>query len=636
MLVREVGRGFAVAETDWRETYVARRMSAADALRVLRSGDRVFVSPGCGRNALLVEELRRTVERLWDVEILAGRSLWPSPEPGRPSGHFRQHAFHVGDDLRDAVADGQADYTPVRSSEVPALFASAAMPLDVAIVQVAPPDDTGACNLGISVGLTRAAVDHARFVLAEINPAMPRTNGRTLLPVERVHAFVEGDHPLDEVSPPAIDDVSRRIAEHCERLIPDRATLRLGNNGVAAAIAERLLARGGGEFGWHGEMFTEAAMDLMLAGIVTNAHKTVDRGVSVACRCVGTRRLYDFVRGNLALELRGEDEVSDPARIAAQERMVAVARVEQVDLTGQVADEFTGARFGGGFGARYDFLRGAAASRGGRPIVALPSTSPDGASSNIRMYLDPGAGVVAGRSDVHYVVTEWGAALVHGRSIRDRALALIAIAHPRFRPELFEAAQRNRHLPADLSLPALDLSAYPRHLEQVATLRDGLTVFIRPAHPGDERMVRTFLYGLSERSAYHRFHNDVRRMDESAVRQFVNIDYRDTMSLIAVLGASPESRRMIAIGQYLRCAGGDAAEYAFVTADEYQGRGLASFMLRILIEHARAQGYRRFVGDVLVGNPSMLRVLEKAGVPVHRSFEDGVHLIELDLTKREG
>ena len=213
----------------------------------------MFVSPGCGRNALLVQELMRTVERLWDVEILVGRSLWQPQAAAGPSWHFRPHAFHVGDDLRDAVADGRADYTPVRSSEVPALFASAAMPLDVAIVQVAPPDENGDCNLGISVGLTRAAVDHARFVLAEVNPAMPRTNGRTRLPVERVHAFVEADHPLDEVAPPPIDEISRRIAEHCVRLIPDGATLRLGNNAVAAAIAgalhlgQALVRRGQGQ-----------------------------------------------------------------------------------------------------------------------------------------------------------------------------------------------------------------------------------------------------------------------------------------------------------------------------------------------------------------------------------------------------
>jgi acyl-CoA hydrolase/GNAT superfamily N-acetyltransferase len=621
-----------VSGTDWRSTYEQRRMSSADALRVLRSGDRVFVSPGCGRSSLLVEELMRTVERLWDVEILVGRSLWLPEEAQRTSGRFRQHAFHVGDDLREAVADGRADYTPVRSAEVPALFASAAMPLDVALVQVSAPDDSGHCNLGISVGLTRAAVDHARYVLAEVNPAMPRTHGRTLVPVERFHAFVESDRPLDEFPPPAIDDVARRIAAHCARLIPDGATLRLGNNGVAAAIAELLIAERRRDLGWHGEMFTEAALDLMLAGVLTNARKIVDTGRTVACRGVGTRRLYDFVRENPAVEFRGEDEVSDPAHIAAHPRMVAVARVEQVDLTGQVADEFMGARFGGGFGARFDFLRGAAASPGGRPIVALPSTSPDGRESNIRIFLDPGAGVVAGRSDVHYVVTEWGSALLHGRSIRDRAMALLGIAHPRFRDELFAAAREQRYVPRDQVLPNLDLSAYPRQLEQVATMRGGLTVFIRPAQPGDERMVRTFLYGLSDRSAFHRFHSDVRRMDESAVRQFVNVDYRDTMSLIAVLGDNAESVRMLAMGQYLRVAQRDAAEFAFVTADEYQGRGLATWMLRALIDHARANGYRRFVGDVLVGNPSMIRVLEKAGVPMKRSFEDGVHLIELQLS----
>ena len=606
-------------------------MSAVDALRVLRSGDRVFVSPGCGRHALLVEELMRAAERLWDVEILVGRSLWAAGTAPETTGRFRQHAFHVSEDLRAAVQEGQADYTPVRSSEVPALFASASLPLDVALVQVAPPDEYGNCNLGLSAGLTRAAVDHARHVLAEVNSAMPRTRGDTRVPVERIQAFVESDRPLDEFVRLPIDDVSRRIAEHCARLIPDGATLRLGRNAVAAALAGQLIAEGRRDLGWHGELLTDDVMDMMEAGTITNARKTVDAGVTVACRCIGTRRLYEFVRDNPCIELRGEDVVSNATRIAALARMVAVACVEQVDLTGQVADEFMGARFGGGFGARYDFLRGAASSAGGRSIVALPSTTADGLQSNLRTFLDQGAGVVAGRSDVHYVVTEWGSALLHGRSIRDRAMALIGIAHPRFREELLEQAKEHSYVPRDQPLPSIDLSAYPRHLEQAAVLRGGLPAFFRPARPGDERMVRTFLYGLSDRSAYHRFHSDVRRMDEAAVRQFVNIDYREAMTLLALHGDSPESMRLLAMGQYVCCLDGTAAEFAFVTTDDFQSRGLATWMFLRLIDHARQNGFRRFVGDVLLGNPAMLRVLDKVGIPMKKAFQDGVHLIELDL-----
>jgi GNAT superfamily N-acetyltransferase len=370
---------------------------------------------------------------------------------------------------------------------------------------------------------------------------------------------------------------------------------------------------------------------MMEAGTITNLRKPVDPGVTVACRCMGTHRLYEFVRDNPRIELRGEDVVSNATLIATLARMVAVARVEQVDLSGQVADEFMGARFGGGFGARYDFLRGAASSPDGRSIVALPSTTEDGLQSNIRPFLDQGAGVVAGRSDVHYVVTEWGSALLHGRSIRDRAMALIGIAHPRFREELLEHAKQDSYVPRDQPLPTFDLSAYPRHLEQPAILRDGLPAFFRPARPGDERMVRGFLYGLSDRSAYHRFHSDVRRMDEAAVRQFVNIDYRGTMTLLALHGASPESARLLAMGQYVRCLDGKAAEFAFVTTDDYQSRGLATWMFLRLIEHARQNGFHRFVGDVLLGNPAMLRVLAKVGMPMKKSFADGVHLIEIDL-----
>lgn len=613
-----------MTDIPWRTHYDQRSDSAIAAIRRIRSGSRVFVGSGCGRPAVLLEGLVRMASQLRDIEIIQGRTLGivPSSSTIANTRSFRHHTFHICAGMQEAVQDGRADYTPVSSSQLPTLLASGRIPIDVVLLQVSPPDDAGYCSMGITVGITRHALEQAHYVVAEVNQQMPRTHGNSRVHVSRIHAFVQSDRPLPEVPQPEVDPVSERIAHHCVKYIEDGATLRLGQNSISVAITHKLIELKRKDLGIHSEHFTDCMMQLMKAGVVTNARKTMRTGHSVACRCFGSKALYDFVDGNPEVEIRSVSEVNDPFRIAAQERMVAIVNVAQVDLTGQVSDECTGLRFYGGFGGRNDFIEGAARSHRGKPIVVLPSTNGDGSESNIKMFLDPGAGVISNRANVHYVVTEWGVAAMHGRPIRERAISLISIAHPKFRDALMHQAKQHCYVHQDQLLPPPNTALYPDHLEHHTNFSD-LDVFFRPARPSDERTVQAFIYQLGERSIYYRFHGELRDMHHSRVQPFVNVDYQDTFTIIGLLGSCGHEGEMVGMGQFLRYPESNKVEVAFITGDDYHDRGIASWILWILIRFARERGIEGCFAEVLPQNRAMLRVFEKCGLPIEVTRDDG-------------
>ncbi len=615
----------------WSERYEARKTTVVGALKRIRSGSRVFVGSGCGRPQVLLDALFKLGQRLSDIEIIQGRTLGVVPSAASDQqANFRHHTFHICPGIRDAVQEGRADYTPVASSQLPSLFANGRIPVDVVLLQVSPPDETGYCSMGITVGITRHALTHARYVAAQVNPRMPRTFGNSMLHVDEIHAFVEAEHPLPQLETPTLDDASMLIAYHCVKLIEDGAVLRLGHNAVSAAIARTLIEEQRQDLGLHTEHFTDCMMEMMRAGVVTNQRKQRHRGKSVACRCFGSQRLYEFVHENPQVEIHTVEEVNDPFKIAAEPRMVSIIRVAQVDLTGQVSDESTGGAFYGGFGGRGDFIRGAAASRRGKPIVVLPSTSPDGRTSNIKMFLDPGAGVFSSRAEVHYVVTEYGIAALHGKPIRERAIALINIAHPRFRDELMAAAKQQRYVHQDQMLPPPNSSIYPENMESQTQLGD-LDLHLRPARPQDERAVQAFIYQLDDKSIYYRFHGELKAMNHSRVQEYVNVDYADRMTLLAFLGTRSREGELVAMGQYLRYARSNQAEVAFITADAFHNRGVGTTILHSLIRHAREQGIEGCFAEVLLRNKAMVRVFEKAGVPIKLTREEGTWLVEFQI-----
>jgi len=424
---------------DWRN----RAVSPADALALVTSGMKIFVQGACATPTPLLEALaaRDDLEniRLYHLH-LAGGAPWLEGDKWQ---RFRSISLFTGPGLRKPIEEGHADFVPIFLSDVPSLFHSGRVPLDVAFVQLSPPDTHGHCSLGTSVDTARAAVDTARFVVAEINEQMPRTHGNTNIAFDRIDAFIHTDRPLHEHVVGTESPVEARIGEIIAGLVEDRSTLQMGIGAIPDAVLSRLFDKH--DLGVHTEMFSDRIIDLIETGVVTNKFKQVHPGRTVTSFINGSRRLFDFVHDNLAVEFHPCDRTNDTAIIRRNPRVVAINSAIQVDLTGQVCADSFGHRIYSGIGGQMDFIRGAALSRGGKAIIALPATGKGGSISRICTEITPGAGVVTTRGHVHWVVTEYGAVNLHGCSLRERGEALISIAHPDFRAELTKDLKRLRH-----------------------------------------------------------------------------------------------------------------------------------------------------------------------------------------------
>jgi 4-hydroxybutyrate CoA-transferase len=429
----------------WKEEFRSRRMTAAQALGAVHSGARVWIQSGVGTPSTLVNALVARASDLRDVEVVhmmtLGSADYTKPEY---EGRFRHRGLFLGANTRDAVAAGRADYTPIFLSEIEGLFVSGAMPLDVVLMQVSPPDEHGFVSLGTTVDCTLTASRCASIVIAEVNDQMPRTHGNTFIHVSRITAIVETSRPLLELHTEPFTDAHLRVARNVASLIPDGATLQTGIGGIPEAVLTCLHDKR--DLGIHTEMFSDGVIELMEAGIINGDRKSVKRGRAVAAFVLGTKRLFDFIHDNPSFAFHPISYTNDPFVVAQNDRMVAINSALQVDLTGQVCADSLGTKPYSGFGGQLDFIRGAARSKGGVPIIALPSTARGGQLSRIVPMLEPGAGVVTSRADVHYVVTEYGIAYLHGKSLRERAEALIAIADPRFQAELEDFAVRVHYM----------------------------------------------------------------------------------------------------------------------------------------------------------------------------------------------
>jgi acyl-CoA hydrolase len=430
---------------NWQDQYRWKVTTADEAVRTLPPRTRILIGSGAAEPSRLVEAMVRVGTHLNGNEIVHLLTLGPAPyvAPGL-EGRFRHTAFFIGANVRAAVQEGRADFMPVFLSEIPLLILGGRVKIDVAIIQVSPPDRHGFCSLGVSVDVVRAAVDTASLVLAEVNARMPRTLGDSFIHVDRIARLVPVDDPLPELPPEPLDEVCRQIGLHAASLIRDGACLQMGIGRIPDAVLSCLGDRN--DLGIHTEMFSDGAMHLARAGVITGRKKTLLPGKIVTSFVMGTQDLYDWVNDNPAVEMRPSSFTNDPFQIARNDNMVAINSALAVDLTGQVAADTIAGRFFSGIGGQVDFIRGSARSKGGRPIIALPSTAKGGTISRIQPGLEEGAGVVTSRGDIHYVVTEHGVADLWGRNIRQRACALIEIAHPDFRPDLISAAKNRRYI----------------------------------------------------------------------------------------------------------------------------------------------------------------------------------------------
>jgi acyl-CoA hydrolase len=578
------------AAFDWRD----RQVSAAEAVSVVRPGDNVFVGSACATPRTLVEALeglRRPGVVL--VHFLTDRVGTGDP----PQTNYLHRVFYVGTDVRTLLESSRVEYLPLSLADAPRLFATGQLPLDVAMVQVAPPDADGTCSLGISVDVTKAAALAARTVIAEVNPAMPRTAGDSRIPIDRIASFVPVDTPVVEYLHEPAGEVAEQIARYVARLIDHRSTLQVGLGRVPNEMLAHLTNRR--DLAIHSDVITEPIVDLVAAGVVT--------GPVATSWAMGTRRLYDLVDDDPRFAFHPIEYICDPAVIADRERMVSVTQAFTIDLTGQVSTERLDGVLYGGISTGPSFHRGALASRGGMAIVCLASKTPAGRSA-ITLELGADEAVAIPRADVHWVITEYGTAYLFGRSLAERAVALIDIAHPDVRGELLDAAIASGLVGRKQQLRSR--TAYPVDAAREERLRDGREVQIRPTRTSDTGAMQALFYRLSEDDVRTRFFQKLTSLTDTAAQHLCSVDYEEEMAFAAVVGPSVHERLVAASCYYLNPASG-LAEVAYMVDPDWQGAGLGAILHAGLVDYAREHGARGLTADVLLGNTPMMRVFER-------------------------
>lgn len=614
--------------SDWKSKYKSQIATPDAAVRLLRRGQRILIGSGAAEPSALVEALVGAADHFADNEIVHLLTLGPAPyvQPGL-EGRFRHTAFFIGANVRAAVQEGRADFMPVFLSEIPELIGSRRVRIDAVLIQVSPPDRHGYVSLGVSVDIVRAAVESADVIIAEVNPLMPRTLGQSFLHVSRVAALVPVEHELPELLIEPENEVHREIGKNVASLIQDGATIQTGIGRIPHAIMQNLKDRS--DLGMHTEMLSDSVIDLVECGALSGRVKTLLPGKIVTSFVMGTRRLYEWVHENPAVELRPSDFTNNPDVIARNDDMIAVNSALAIDLTGQVAADTLMGRFFSGIGGQVDFVRGAAKSQRGKSIIALPSTAKGGQASRILGALEAGAGVVTSRGDVRYVVTEYGVADLWGKSVRQRSLALIEIAHPDFRSELLSAAKERRYVFPDQKSPR---AVYLGAAEVTHVTLGGQELTVRPLKASDEEALQDFFYSLSQESAYARFFAYKNVFPHGEMQALVDLDCEHNMALVVVSeqGASSE---LVGMARYDVDPATRLAEIAFVVRDAWQGKGVGTLLMQRMSAIAKARGLAGFTADVLATNALMLSVFHQSGLTVTSKLTGGVYHLTLRFAR---
>ncbi len=620
-------------EFNWQEKFKDRIGTAAEAMKLIKPGNSIFIGTGCAQPQHLVNALTMYSEHIYDAQVIQLLTMGTAPYADeRFRERFTINTFFVADNVRHALKQGAGDYTPILLSDIPGEFESGRIPIDVALISVSPPDASGLCSLGVSVDIVKAATDNAKCVIAQVNSQMPRTLGDSFIRADFIDMLVPYDEPIIAISVPEPDETVRRIGQYLARLVENGSTIECGIGQIPQALAEFLKDKK--DLGVHTEMFSDWIIDLIECGAITCAKKTINRGKVVASFCMGSQRLYDYIDNNEFFEFRPTEFVNDPAVISQHDKMVAINFALEIDLTGQVCSDSLGYQFYSGIGGQVDFNRGAARSRGGKPIIAMPSTAKDGTVSRIVPYLAEGAGVVTTRGEVHYVVTDYGIAYLHGKTIRQRALSLINIAHPKFRNELIEAAKAQNYIPADQIQLAWDELPYPEELERYETLKDGTEIFFRPIKPTDEPALSQMLYSLSAQSVHTMYHTHTMTFPHKAVQKLTNIDYRNDVAIVGVV-PGPAGENIVALAQYSFDPKAQTAEAAFIVHDEWQQKGMGTILMDYLAQIAQERGVGSFSAKVLPVNNAMLAVFRNSGYKMTEEFDGELYSINLDLRNKK-
>lgn len=604
--------------------------------QLLKSGCRIFIGSHAAVPTALMADLMANSRGLNDIEVIQVLTLSDNCWAERKYAElFTVNALYIGGkNIRTAVAEGRADYTPSFLSEVPRLFSEHVLPLDAALIMVSPPDELGYCSLGVSVDVVSAAVKNARRVIAQVNPQMPRTNGHTFIHRDQIHAWMTAEQPIPESPPPHIDQAVEQIGQYVSVLVENGSTLQIGMGKIHDPVLRYLGNHK--DLGVHSEMISDGIAQLMKSGVINNRKKTFHKGKTVTSFCMGSKMLYDFVHGNPHVEFYPAEHVSSPVKIARNDKLVSINSAIEIDLTGQVVSDSIGRQFYSGIGGQVDFVRGAALSKGGKPIIALPSTTQDKSGekiSRIVATLTPGSGVVTSRGHVHYVVTEYGIASLRGKSVRERALELIRIAHPNFRRELLDEVRQYYWVPeyqeqAPTSVPELG------PVEQKQYEFGGVRYTLRPLRPADERRLQEFFYTHNKETLMMRYNHQVTQMSREKSCSLVSVDQGRDLALCFT--DYDGGREVIqGVGRYYFYPADNSCEVAFVIKESRRGKGIATTLLKEMEAVARKRGIQKMFACVRRDNKPMLTVFENNGFVARRGESMDERYLELGLQRDE-
>lgn len=617
----------------WKQKYASKIMDANKAIQMIKPGNRVVIGSAAGEPRELARALAAQANTLDDIELITMYNMGETPyAAANMAGTFRINTLLIGNDsIEKAVNSARADYTPMSLSSVPKLFRTGRWPVDVAVIMVSEPDEHGYVSLGVSVDVTLAAVESAKIVIAQVNKNMPRTSGSSLIQVDQIAALVLHDEVLPTLGSWDGDPkVAQAIAAYVNPMVSNGATVQFGSGGLADAIAATLTDKK--DLGVHSGFISDGVMKLIQAGVVTGKNKSLDKGQVVASYCIGSSEFYQFINNNPMICLKGADYTADLRVVAKQDNMVCINQAQQIDLTGQVTSDNRGTKFICGVAGQADFIRGANFSTGGKSFIVMPSTFKDENGqilSSIVSELEPGTGVRTPRSDINYVITEYGVAYLHGLSMRQRAMALINIAHPEFRSELLHAAKHRHLVYPNQILPA---AAPPPSASFVTKheLPDRRRVMVRPIRPDDEPFIRDMFYSFSEQTVYLRFHHALKALPHDKLQVFCNVDFQNEVALVGVAGPV-EALQIVAIGRYFLQKNGKEADLAFIVRDDFQRQGLGSYLFKQLVEIGKSRGVKTFCADVLMENAGMLKIFKRSGLDVQSVNEEGVVHVTMHL-----
>lgn len=605
----------------WPDDYLEKRRSAKDAIALIQPGQRIFIGASCGEPQCLVKELASQSGNFTDLEIVRLLSLETTPLTTIASetspDSFSVRSFYAGSTIPKTLAKNRRFFTPINLSAVPYLFRTRQIPIHVALIQVCPPDDFGWMSLGVSVDVNLAAALSADFVIAQVNPRMPRVLGRSFLHVNDVDIIVEHEEEL--LTGKEIPDLesARMIGRHVARLIEDGSTLQIGLGATPQATIVGLSNKN--DLGVHTQFLTDGLMALVSRGVINNKKKGINEGKLVASSALGTTNLYEFLHDNPAIEFHPSDYVNNPSIIGSHNKMVSLNVATVMDLTGQVAADALPHNHFSGVTGMLDFVRGSAQSPGGKSILMIPSTWGDGEMSRIVPVLED-MPVVVPRSDVYYVVSEFGAVNLFGKSLQERAIAMISLAHPKFRDELFFNAKKIGLISPERSLKQSIHAVYPLKMEEVVKIGEQEVVF-RPAKPVDERRLQEHFYNLDKNDIVSRFFHKKTSFIRDDVASMYQIDYMKEMTIVAVTGEFGFGR-IIAVGGYVLDQQRNEAEVAFSVNKDWQRKGVSRIIMRKLAEAAKENGISGLVAYTAMNNQAMINLFKTLPYKVKITAED--------------